>query len=54
MIARTPFFAAEAAPSLDLFAAGLDDPRPFPTEAALAQLGQALTNEALDLLLPGA
>jgi hypothetical protein len=38
---------------LDAFTAGLDDPRPFPTEAALQQAGHAVATEVLDLVLGG-
>lgn len=34
----------------DMTAAALDDPRPHPTEAALAQLGQAIMTELLDVV----
>jgi hypothetical protein len=46
--------AADPGLPLDVFSAALDDPRPFPSEAALQQLGQALMTELLDLLLTGA
>lgn len=39
---------------LDAFTAALDDPRPWPSEAALAQAGAAVATELLDLLLGGA
>lgn len=46
--------AADPGLSLDAFAAALDDPRPFPSEAALQQLGHAVVTELLDLLLDSA
>jgi hypothetical protein len=42
---------SEAAPPLDLLADAVDEPRPFPSEAALTQLGHGLLNELLDLVL---
>lgn len=41
----------EALEAFDAAAAGLDDPRPHPPEAALRQLGDALMTEVLDLTL---
>lgn len=44
-----PFALDPSSAHLDALAGDLDDPRPFPREAALDQLGQALMNELLDL-----
>jgi hypothetical protein len=46
--------AADLGAPLDSFTATLEDPRPFPTEAALQQLGHAVMTEVLDLLLDSA
>jgi hypothetical protein len=46
--------AADPGLPLDAFAEALDDPRAFPSEAALTQVGRAVMTELLDLLLGGA
>ncbi len=50
-----PFLnTADLGGPFDALAAGLQDPRPHPTEAALVQFGQALMTELLDLTLESA
>jgi hypothetical protein len=46
--------AADPGLPLDAFAEALADPRAFPSEAALTQVGRAVMTELLDLLLGGA
>jgi hypothetical protein len=55
MSASAPFLnTAEFGGAFDAFAAALEDPRPHPTEAALVQLGHAVMDELLDVLLGSA
>lgn len=47
----TTFFNTADLDAFDAMTAALQDPRPHPTEPALAQLGRALMTEVLDLVL---
>lgn len=48
---RQTYFNTADLSAFDAATAALEDPRPHPTEPALAQLGQALMTELLDTLL---
>jgi hypothetical protein len=55
MTASSPFLnTADLGGPFDAMTAALGDPRPHPTEAALGQLGNAVMNEVLDLVLGSA